>query len=197
MPEATTVIGEVVEASTGGFTAQCHRLGEPPALGSLVVTAEGDVEIYGVVCNAATVPIDPSRKVTALGQNEQSEAAILAAHPELQQLLRTDFQAIVVGHRNAGAVHHCLPPRPARIHAFVRQATSDQVRDFTRALHFLPFLVNASAPARDDAAAACLLLASRAHADPNAFLLHAGKSLAALLAQDAPRLHVLLRLLRG
>jgi hypothetical protein len=71
------------------------------------------------------------------------------------------------------------------------------VLGFTRSLDFLPLLVNARPPASDQAAAACRRLASRAHPDPDAFLVRAGKALAALLAQDSPRLLLLLRMLRG
>ncbi len=52
-------IGEVIEASTGQFVAECYELHSPPPLGSLVKTSDGDVEIYGVVCNAATESIEP------------------------------------------------------------------------------------------------------------------------------------------
>ena len=45
--------GEVIEASTGEFTAECYRNADPPPLGSLVTTSDGDVEIFGVVHHAA------------------------------------------------------------------------------------------------------------------------------------------------
>lgn len=195
--DASLRLGEVVEAGTTGFTAQCDRLGEPPALGNLVVTSDGETELYGVVCGAATSGIDPSRRVMALGRDAQDEAAIYQAHPELTQLLRTDFQALVVGYRRDGVVRQHLPPRPARVHAFVRQASKEQVAEFTRSLDFLRLLIVASVPARDDALAACLRSASAAHPDPRAFLVRAGKALAGLLALDGQRLSAVLRLLRS
>ena len=187
-------LGEVVEADTAGFMAQCDRLGEPPALGTLVTARDGDVELYAVVCHAATAGIDPSRTVVALGADEESEEGVYRSHPELAQLLRTDIRALVVGHRHGGRLLQHLPPRPARIHGFVYQAKPEQVREFTETLDFLAYLVRGAPPASDDATAACLRLAGQAHPDQRAFLVRAGKALAGLLAQDSQRLHVLLQM---
>jgi hypothetical protein len=192
----TTPLGEVIEADIQGFTAQCHRLGEPPALGTLVTATDGEIQLYGVVFNAMTGSIDPGRRSMALGVGEEAEEAVYRAHPELEQLLRTDFQALVVACRMGGIVRQRLPPRPARIHAFVYTAPADEVRGVTAGLLFLPYLVNASVATRDDALAACLRSAAQAHADPASFLLQAGKELATLLGRDLPRLNVLLRLLK-
>ncbi|MEE9284907.1 MAG: hypothetical protein V3V35_04160 [Dehalococcoidia bacterium] len=186
-------LGEVVEADTAGFLAQCDRLGQPPDLGTLVTTADGDVQLYAVVCHAVTAGIDPSRPVTALGKDEVSDEAIYQTHPELTQLLRTDFRALVVGHRTGESVVQRLPPRPAPIHRFVYQATQQQVREFTQALDFLAYLVQGPPPAGDDATAACLRLASQSHPDRREFLVRAGKALARLLAQDLQRLQLLLQ----
>lgn len=197
MPEHNGKLGEVIEASIAVFTAQCHRLGEPPPLGTLVRTADGGIDIYAVVCNASTGSIDPGRRFTALGQDEATEEGVYRSHPELEQLLRTDFEGLVVGHRADGTVRHYLAPRPARIHAFVHPASDEEVREFSGRFHFLHALVNAPIPTRDDALASCLRLASRSHPDPEAFLVAAGKELATLLARDMQRLNVVLRQLKG
>ena len=190
-------LGEVIEASSTSFIAQCHRLGEPPPLGALVKTTENGVDIYAVVHNASTGSIDPGRRFVALGRDEATEEDVYRTHPELSQLLRTDFEAQVVGHREGEALRQYLPPRPARIHAFVHLASGDEVRAFTGSLHFLPILANAQVPTRDDALAACLRLASEAHQDPMVFLVRAGKELANLLARDTQRLNNVLRQLKG
>ena len=51
-------IGEIVEASTTEFTAQCYRLYDAPTIGSLVLCSE-QTPVYGVVCEATTQSIDP------------------------------------------------------------------------------------------------------------------------------------------
>lgn len=185
--------GEVVQSSISGFVAQCHRLEDPPVLGSLVTTNDGGTKIYAVVCNATTGSIDPGRRSMALGQGEAEEEGVYRSHPELAQLLRTDFEALIVGCQAESDVRYSLPPRPARIHAFVHAASTKQLCEFTAPLRFLHFLMNASAPTRDDALASCLRLASAAHPDPKAFLLQAGKELANLLGRDTPRLNIILR----
>ena len=190
-------LGEVIEASTANFIAQCHRLGEPPPLGSLVKATDGEAELYAVVHNASTGSIDPGRRPITLGHEEATEEELYRAHPELPQLLRTDFEALVVGHRAGEELHQRLPPRPARIHSFVYPVPQEELREFTRSLHFLQALAGAPVPTRDGALAACLRLASLAHPDGDVFLLRAGRELARLLAQDSQRLNMLLQLLRG
>ena len=189
--------GEVIEASTGEFTAECYRNADPPPLGSLVTTRDGEIEIFGVVFHAAATGLDRSRPVAALGEDADTEAELRARHPELAELLRAEFSAIVVGYRGAGGVSHVLPPRPARLHGFVHLADPGAVREFTRSPHFLANLVSAAPPEADHAAAAFVRLARRAHPDPAAFQLTAGKELARLLARDVQRLNTLLRMIQG
>ena len=189
--------GEVIEASTGEFTAECYRNADPPPLGSLVTTSDGDVEIFGVVHHAAATGLDRSRPVAALGEDAETEADLRARHPELTELLRAEFSAVVVGHRDGAGVSHVLPPRPARLHGFVHVAGAAAVREFTRSLHYLANLVGTASTDADHAAAAFARLAARAHPDPGAFRLAAGKELARLLARDVQRLNTLLRMVQG
>ena len=190
-------LGEVVEATSTGFTVHCRELGAPPPLGSLVVAEDGATEIYGVVHNAATTSIDPSRRVMALAEPEQSEDDLRSAHPELNQLLRTDFQALVVAHRRDGALRPWVAPRPAQVHGFVRLASEERLREVAQDLGFLHLLVNAPLESGDASAVAFLRLAADAQPDRRDFLVLAGKELARLLARDSQRLNALLRMLSG
>ena len=193
-------IGEVIEANTGQFVAECYELHSPPSLGSLVKTSDGDVEIYGVVCNAATESVDPGRRPIARGKEEATEEGIYRQHPQLSKLLRTTFDTLVVGHR-AGARRaeplHYLPPRPPRVHSFVYPCETDEVRRFTQSLDFLPILLSTRAGAVDEIVSACLRQASCAHDDQRAFLIKAGKELAVLLSGDLNRLNAILRRIRA
>ncbi|MDP6783594.1 MAG: hypothetical protein QGG56_08530, partial [Dehalococcoidia bacterium] len=101
-------VGEVVESSTFIYSAQCYELHSPPTLGGLVKTADGDVEIYGVVCHAATTSLDPGRTAVAVGRDGEAEEDLYRNHPQLTLLLRTTFQAAVVGHRLNGTLYHYL-----------------------------------------------------------------------------------------
>lgn len=193
-------IGEVIEASTGQFVAECYELHSPPPLGSLVKTSDGDVEIYGVVCNAATESVDPGRRPIARGKEEATEEGIYRQHPQLSKLLRTTFDTLVIGH-SAGAQRavplHYLPPRPPRVHSFVYPCEADEVRRFTQSLDFLPILLATRAGAVDEIVSACLRQASCAHEDKRTFLIKAGKELAVLLSGDLNRLNAILRRIRA
>ncbi len=189
-------IGEVIEASTGEFMAQCYELHQPPPFGSLVMTKEGEVEIYGVVSGATTTSIEPGRRPIARGSEEADEEGIYRSSPQLAKLLRTEFSALVVGHRENERLHHYLPPRPARIHSFVYLCDTDVVALFSQSLDFLSILVSAQGQA-DELVAASLRHAAAAHKAPRDFLVKAGKDLAVLLGGETNRLNTILRRIRG
>jgi hypothetical protein len=193
-------IGEVIEASTSQFVAECYELHSPPPLGSLVKTSDGDVEIYGVVCNAATQSMDPGRRPIARGRDETSEEGIYRQNPQLSKLLRTTFDTLVVGY-SAGtqraAPLHYLPPRPPRVHSFVYLCEGEEVHRFTQSLDFLPILLGTRVGAVDEVVSACLRQASCAHSDRRIFLIKAGKELSVLLSGDLNRLNAILRRIRA
>jgi hypothetical protein len=196
MPKSEpTKIGEVIEASTGQFVAECYQLHAPPPLGSLVKTSDGEVEIYGVVCNASTESIDPGRRPIARGKEESTEEGIYRQHPQLSKLLRSTFDTLVVGHSKGEGTSplHYLPPRPPRVHSFVYPCPQDEVRRFTLSLDFLTLLLSARINSVDEIVSACLRQASYAHTDRHAFLVKAGKELAILLGAELNRLNAILR----
>lgn len=191
-----TKIGEVIEAGTGEFTAECYELHAPPPLGSLVRTGDGEVEIYGVVCNASTVGVDPGRRPVARGRDEPDEESIYRQNPQLVKLLRTTFDTVAVGHGRGDEICHYLPPRPPRVHSFVYLCDPDEVSRFTQSLDFLTILLGAQGRQTDEVVAACLRRASHAHEDRRGFLVRAGKELAVQLGGELNRLNAVLRRIR-
>ncbi|MEE9323946.1 MAG: hypothetical protein V3U90_00105 [Dehalococcoidia bacterium] len=196
-------IGEIIEAGTAEFLAQCYELHRPPSLGSLVKTREEETEIIAVVYHAATTSIEPGRRPVALGMGEMREEDIYNQNPQLSKLLRTDFKALVVGHKSCdemegreNRVRYYLPPRPARVHAFVYLCEADETKTFSRSLDFLSILVNTNVQVKDELIAACLRHISSVHDESDAFLVRAGKELALLLGGEVQRLNTLLRRLR-
>ena len=96
-------LGEVVEATTTEFVAQCYELYTAPVLGSLVRCGE-DEAIYGIVHEIATRSIDTGRRPIARGRDEDDEGAIYESNPQLSRLLSTEFRALSVGaHRGRRA----------------------------------------------------------------------------------------------
>ena len=136
--EPSNRVGEIIEASTTQFVAQCYELYELPPLGSLIKS--GDT--YGIVCHAETTSIEPNRRPIARGKDEASEEEIYKASPQLLKLLRSEFGVVVVGHRQGDKLCHYLPPCPARIHAFVYLCAPEEVREFSQSLGFLNILVS-------------------------------------------------------
>jgi len=189
-------IGEVIEARTGAFVAECYDLHSPPSLGSLVRTSDGEIHIFGVVCHASTESIDPGRRPAARGRDEPDEENIYREHPQLSRLLRTTFATLIVGHRQGDNIYRYLPPRPPRVHGFIHLCEPDEVHRFTASLDFLTILLGAREGTADEVISACLRLASEVHEDSRAFLVGAGKELAILLGSDLNRLNAILRRIR-
>jgi len=188
-------IGEVIEASTTEFVAQTYVLHAAPPFGSFVRASDGEVDILAVVANARTGSVDPGRRPVARGQDEEDEADVYRRNPELQEILRTEFTAVVVGFRAPdGAFRQRLPRRPPRLHAFVHACRPTEVAGFTERLDFLPTLLGGAgkAPA-DELVAACVRESAAVRGDGPAFLVRAGKELAVLLAMDLNRLSAVLR----
>jgi hypothetical protein len=198
MAELADRAGEIIEAGTAGFTAQCYELYQSPPLGSLVKTTEESVEIYGIVYHAATSGIETGRRPIARGRDEASEDEVYRSSPQLLKLLRTEFSVMVVGYREEGKLYHYLPPRPARIHGFVYRCPPEEVKIFSGSFDFLTILLNArlEVPAEEIVAASLRRMAA-VQEDPRAFLVAAGKELAVLLGGDFNRLKVVLGRIRA
>ncbi len=186
-------VGEVIEASTTDFVAQCYELYQLPPLGSLVKTRDLPVELYGIVYHAATTSIEPGRRPIARGKDEDSEEEIYRSSPQLLKLLRSEFSALVVGHKQGDKLYHYLPPKPARIHNFVYLCSPEEVKEFSQSFDFLNMLINAHLPvSTDELIAACLRLMCQVYEDRHTFLVAAGKELAILLSGQFNQLKAIL-----
>ncbi len=186
-------VGEVIEASTTDFVAQCYELYQSPPLGSLVKTTDLPVELYGIVYHAATTSLEPGRRPIARGKDEASEEAIYQSSPQLLKLLRSEFGALVVGHRQSDKLYHYLPPKPARIHSFVYLCSPDEVKEFSQSFDFLNILINTHLPVSvEELTAASLRQMSQVYEDSHTFLVAAGKELAILLSGQFNQLKAIL-----
>ena len=189
----TQKVGEVIEASSTDFTAQCYELYGSPSLGGLVKTRDADVELFGVVYQAATTSLEPGRRPIARGKDEDSEEAVYRSNPQLLKLLKSEFSALVVGHRQGDKLNHYLPPQPARIHGFVYLCSPEEVREFSLSFAFLNILINAhlSIPT-EELTSATLRQMSQVHQDRRSFLVSAGKELALLIGSNLNQLKAIL-----
>jgi hypothetical protein len=193
MTESAERVGEVIEASTTQFVAECYELYQPPPLGSLVQVGDAGEELLGVVYYATTASLEPGRRPIARGKDEASEKAVYEASPQLEKLLRSEFSTLVVGHAEGSKLLQYLPARPARIHSFVYRCTPESVRDFSTSFDFLSLLLDTSMPVPvEELVAATLRQMSEAHEDRRSFLIAVGKELATLLSGEYGRLRSIL-----
>ena len=189
-------LAEVIEASSSLFRAQCYRLYEAPALGSLVKA--GAPAVFGVVCRVSTEPLDPSRPVLARGESAETEEQVYQDNPQIARLLTSRFDALIVGHQLETGISHHLPPLPPRVHSFVWECSPDELSDFSSGLDFIHLLVSAGPAASEEVIRACMSRLIEAHsmeahsAVPN-FRVQVGKALARELAGDVPQLTAILR----
>ncbi|MBI4286164.1 MAG: hypothetical protein HY670_09785 [Chloroflexi bacterium] len=191
-------LGEVIEATTGEFVAQCYELYRLPPLGSLVKTRDEAVELYGIVYQAATSSLEPGRRPIARGEDETSEEAIYQSNPQLLKLLKSEFNALIVGHRLGDKIYQHLPPRPAHIHSFVYACSDDEIRSFSQSFAFLILLLNTHRPVPpEEITGAALREMGRVQEDRHAFLVAAGKELAVLLSDNFSQLKVILGRLKA
>lgn len=189
MVELKDRAGEVIEAGTTEFLTQCYELYRSPSLGSLVKTVDESIEQYGIVYNATTASIEPGRRPIARGKDEAREEDIYNSSPQLLKLLRTEFNALVVGFREGEKIYHYLPPRPARIHSFVYLCQPEEIKEFSRSFDFLNILVGSSLPVSiEEIVAASLRQISLVQDEPHSYLVAAGKELAVLLGGEFNRL---------
>ena len=214
--EVPARVGEVIDATTTELTAQSYELHQSPFFGSFVRASNGDADVWAVVAQAHTGGIDPGRHPVARGAAYTSEAEVYAQNPELPQLLRTVFTALVVGYSPPGPdVRHRLPPRPARVHAFVYAATPSEVAAFTERLDYIDAILRLQTAAPvDELVAAAIRSAAAARRGPHpgplplgegrgegdhpeaAYRLRCGRHLARLLGREPARLVAMLQRLR-
>lgn len=188
-------VAETISVSIATFIAQTYELHEAPPFGSFLrvaSSAEG-IDIFAIVSNIQTAPVDQTHPVTARGAALDNEAQVYEENPHFQQVLRTTFQGIVIGFMRGPQVYHQLPPQPPRIHGFVYVCTPAETAAFAARPDFLRLLKVAAASS--DLITAVVTNAALAQPDRASYLTGAGKNLLAMFADQPERLGELLPLL--
>ena len=184
-----THVGEVVESSTTELIAQARELHGAPSFGQFV-RVEAAMPVVGIVFNVFTHSIEANRRPTAYGK---TEAELRLEQPQIFELLRTEFQALVIGYLDGDESVQILPPQPARIHSFMYSCSDEQVRAFTRTDDYLRSILNTSKVPTDELVIAVLRHAVRAHGHAPSYLVQMGKELSRLLSDDYDRLSSIIR----
>jgi hypothetical protein len=148
-----------------------------------------------VVYNVSTTGIEPGRRPIARGKDEVDDADIYRTSPQLYKLMRSEFSVLVTGFQQGDRVFQYLPSRPAQIHKFVYQCRPEEVKAFSRSLDFLSVLLKArlEIPVEQLVGAVLRRMAEVYTEEKHAFLVMAGKELAALLSSDYAQLKAILK----
>jgi len=179
-------LGEVIATNSRMLVAQSHLLNQPPPLGSLVKVATPQGHIYALVCFGETGGIDTGRKPVARSREEVENEEVYRQNPQLEMVLRTEFQALLVGEERGGHLRRQLPLQPPPLHYSVYPLSSEEVRRFTEGYGYFRLLLAVQGlplPA-PEVLAAHLRFAYEERGEDREWLEEAGRQAAELLKHD-------------
>jgi hypothetical protein len=199
-------IAEVIETSTTEFLAQClepEDLSFPvmPPFGSWVKSYDEETnhQIYGVVYQATTSPIDSVHRARALGMSLDE---LREQQPQIFAMLKTEFRVAIVGYQPripghqglelSDRIYQHLPPRPPQVHQAVYRCTVDEVVGFSETLDFLSILLQVSGVPADSLTAATIREVYQLRQLDRQWLVEAGRTVGMLLKDDYDRLRMIL-----
>jgi hypothetical protein len=187
-------IGEVIDTSVADFVAQACTFGEAPPFGSFVQVTVPERTIYGVVYAIHSGSIEPGGRAVLRGRDGMRDKEIYTQNPDLEQLLMTEFSALILGYEERGALRLYLPPSPPPLHWSVVVCEPSTVARLADRLDYFRTILSASVQVPVDALlAANIRLAREARPNDPGFTIKAGRELATLLKHDYPRLTSILR----
>ena len=185
----TSHIGEVIESSTSTFTAQACELNNAPGFGTFVKSGDDPVS-FGLVHDIRTQSADSNRKPTAYGMTEEE---LRREQPQIFELLRTEFDVVIVGHEGERGPVQILPPKPPGIHAFCYTCSDREVKALTENGDYVRMILGASEIRSDDLIIASVRSAWAVRGFDMAYLVTLGKELSRLIRDDYERLSSLIR----
>jgi hypothetical protein len=151
---------------------------------------ERNVETYAIVYHSTTAPIDNVHRARALGLSRQQ---LREEQPQIFEMLKTEFRAVIVGYREGRSTCQYLPPYPPQVHDLVFACTSPETSRFYQGLDFLRTLLQLSGAPTDELVAAALRQGYVAQGRSREWLLRAGREVSLLLKDDYDRLGAIVR----
>lgn len=130
---------EVIEGNLSSWIGQSWQWNNIPEFGSLVITKNNQIKVYGIVCNIQTGSNDPARKPMAY---QKTEEELLRDQPQIFEFLQTKFTCIAAGYEQNGSMFYHIPSQPAKIHSFIAQANDEEYKAFFSNNQFLNILFN-------------------------------------------------------
>lgn len=201
-PRTRERIGEVIESSTTSFTAGTYALLEAPPFGTLVraQTRVDGMAIYGLVYEIRTGSKDPGGRAIVRGRTYTGrtlyDGEIYQEHPDLAEVLQTEFSALTVGFVRDSQIYQYLPPHPPPVHYSVYECSPEEFARFSTSYEFFRGVLFASLMPGDELLAAAIRHAAHTRDDSRGYLVQAGRKIAGLLKDDYDRLSALLERIR-
>ncbi len=196
-------IGEIIEASTISFTAGAYELLASPPFGTLVraQAREATQGVYGLIYDIRTGSKEPGGRALVRGRTytgrELFDAEIYQEHPDLAEVLQTEFSALTVGFVDQNRMFQYLPSHPPPVHYSVYVCANAELEHFTETHDFFRTVLFAAHIPNDELLAAVIRQAARARGPQERdYLVRAGREVASLLKDDYDRLTALLRRIR-
>jgi hypothetical protein len=188
-------VGRIIRASSTRFAVGCQVLRpQVPAFGSLVkVPAMGVDQIHGLI-HDVRMEDDPFVRQVAVSDDAPVEAF---KDQRRNRQIPIEVSVLVVGYRQAGEIHHRLPPQPPLSLDEIHTCTTKELENFTERFDYFRLVLDNSDLPADELLAANLRYAALARGSAGEeFLVSAGRELARLLAMDLFRLDAILRRIR-
>lgn len=128
---------EIIESSLASWTAQTWQWDVTVPFGSLVTIEEPERTLFGIVHQAQTGSMDPSRYPFTY---QKTHEQLRNEQPQIFEFLKTTISCISAGYYEDKSFLYLLPPQPPRIHAFVRPSTAHEYESFFQNDLFLHLL---------------------------------------------------------
>lgn len=183
-------IGEVIESSTVQLIAESRELHGAPSFGSFI-RVDSKPLVFGVVFNVYTHSVEQNRRPTAYGKTEEE---LRLEQPQIFELLKTEFQAVIVGYQDGrNDPKQLLPPQPPRIHQFVYQCRPEEVRRFTSSWDYFRTILSVPKIPTDELLIAVVRNALSVRYGETWYLVQTGKEISRLIRNDYDRLSSIIR----
>ena len=188
-------VGEIVDTSVAQFAAQACAFGQAPPFGGFVKVLLPERAVFGLVFDIHSGSLEPGGRPVMRGRDGLRDGEIYRTNPDLEQVLRTEFAALIVGFEEESRWRAYLPPAPPPLHWSVYECSEVETARLTDGLDYFRTVLAAPDVPADALLAANVRLARRARPEDAAFAVRAGRELATLLKHDYPRLTAILRTL--
>ncbi len=128
---------EIIQSSLNSWTCQSWQWDVSPEFGALIIIEQDTTTLFGIVYDIQTGSIDPTRMPMAYKKTEEQ---LKNDHPEIFEFLRTTFSCIAVGYKKNDIIKHTTPLSPPKIHAFCRNATETEQKQFFASSQYIQTL---------------------------------------------------------